>query len=152
MHKKTEATEDAGCIAGATGTHWWRSAGPGWLHTSRWLWRCLSCRLGRTAARPCYPGCRCSSLPWPCVTAERHLSQSCDKPQTQFHYGPCGAAASPPERPAAAGKKWEVPPSCYSPYLLSYSSPRGDSRYRKQKKESYALGSSTLFWGWRGRN
>lgn len=90
---------------GAVGTHWWRSAGPGWLHTSRWLWCCSSCRLDRTATRPCCPGCRCSSPPWPCVTAERHLSQSCDKPQTQFHYGPCGAAASPPERPAAAGKK-----------------------------------------------
>lgn len=119
-------------------THWWRSEGLGWLRTSRWPWCCLSFRLGRTAVRPCCPGCRCSSPPLPCVTAEKHLPQSCDKPQTQSHYGSCGAAASPPERPAAAGKKWEVPPSCCSPYLLSYSSPQGDSRYRKQKKESYA--------------
>lgn len=83
-------------------THWWRSAGLGWLRTSRWPWCCPSCRLGRTVGRPC---CRYSSPPWPCVTAEKHLPQSCGKPQTQSHYGPCGAAASPPERPAAAGKK-----------------------------------------------
>lgn len=86
------------------GTHWWRSEGPGWLRTSRWPWCCPSCRPGTTAGRPCCPGCRYSSPPWPCVTAGKHLPQSCGKPQTQSHYGPCGAAASPPERPAAAGK------------------------------------------------